>query len=143
MSSQKDSVLLSITVRKAAKQAFDGFSKQLSVWWPHAYTWSGEVLDVIKIQPSENGRCFERGPYNFKCDWKRVLEWKPPVRLVFSWQISSSRLPEPNPEKASEVDVQFVVQGDTKTKVKLEHRHFSRHGEGYEEYQKAMESEMG
>jgi hypothetical protein len=49
-----------------------------------------------------------------------VLVWDPPDRLVITWQISPRREPEPNPAKASEVEVRFGAEGDGRTSVRLE-----------------------
>lgn len=60
-----------------------------------------------------------------------------------SWQISPERVPEPDPAKASEVEIHFVAEGPASTHVEFEHRGFGRHGEGAEGYLEAMGSECG
>jgi uncharacterized protein YndB with AHSA1/START domain len=72
-----------------------------------------------------------------------VLVWEPPHRLVFTWQISPRREPEPNPARASEVEVRFEAEGPSRTQVEFEHRHFDRHGEGGAEYQAMLGSPQG
>ena len=129
----------SVHVALSPDQAFERFTDGLGEWWPHEYTWSQGVLEAIGI---EDGLCFERGPHGFTCHWGRVLAWEPPSRLVLSWQISPSRVPEPDPARASEVEVVFAEEGDG-TAVSLVHRAFERHGEGGEDYAAAMGSEMG
>jgi uncharacterized protein YndB with AHSA1/START domain len=100
------------------------------------------VLDTIAIEPRAGGRCFERGPHGFECDWGRVLAYDPPRRLAFLWQISPRREPVSDPARASEVEVVFVAEVDT-TRVELTHRGFERHGDGAAEYREAMASEQG
>ncbi|WP_419539844.1 SRPBCC domain-containing protein [Natronogracilivirga saccharolytica] len=90
-----------------------------------------------------NGRCFERGPHGFECDWGRVLAFDPPSRIVFTWQIAPDRVPEPNPQKASEIEVLFVEKGRTETQMKIEHRNFDKHGEYAESYKQALRSPQG
>jgi uncharacterized protein YndB with AHSA1/START domain len=114
----------------------------LGRWWPREYTWSQNVLHYIGIEPRLGGACFERGPHNFECDWGRVLVWEPPGRIVFSWQIAFDRTPEPNSEKASEVEVRFTEEA-LGTRVVLEHRAFSRHGEKAIAYRNGMDSPEG
>lgn len=126
-----------------AGRAFDVFTKEFDSWWPAEYTWSQDVLETIAIEPMEQGRCFERGPNNFECDWGRVLAWEPPRRLIFSWQISPDRVPVPDPAKASEVDVRFESEGRSETCVKFEHRHIDRHGEGAADYRSMLASPQG
>ena len=106
------------------------------------YSWSGSSLEWIGLEPRVGGPCFERGPHGFRCDWGRVLLWQPPRRLVFTWQIGPTRVPQPDPERASEVEVTFHPQ-EGGTRVELEHRHVSRHGEGGDAYRAAMGSPEG
>lgn len=132
----------SVHVPVSAEEAFRVFTEAFGSWWPAAYTWSGEALEAIAIEGGAGGRCFERGPQGFECDWGRVLAWDPPRRVTFAWQISPTRVPEPDPSRASEVDVTFR-DGDGGTTVELVHRGFGHHGEGAAGYRDAMGSEHG
>ncbi len=124
----------SFIINATQKDAFHAFIDKLAAWWPKEYTWSNNVLETIAIEPKEGGRCFERGPYGFECDWGRVLTYKPDSTLIFTWQIGPDRVPEPNPEKSSEVEVSFLENNSAKTEVQLQHRLFHRHGNGAEDY---------
>lgn len=131
-----------VTVQASPDEAFAAFVEALGAWWPSAYTWSGGVLEAIVIEPKVNGRCFERGPHHFECDWGRVLSYEPPARLVFLWQISPRREPVPDPARSSVVEVAFIGAGDA-TRVELTHGRFDRHGEGAAEYRDGLASEEG
>ncbi|MGH8929928.1 MAG: SRPBCC family protein, partial [Egibacteraceae bacterium] len=126
-------VRVSVTVEAPAERAFALFTEGLGSWWPADYTWARDTLDTIGIEPRLGGRCFERGPHGFTCDWGRVLAWDPPQRLVLSWQIGPRREPEPDPGKASVVEVRFSA-GDPSVTVELEHRGFARHGDSGDLY---------
>lgn len=139
----RDIVQHNVTVELPPEDAFGAFVGDLDSWWPAEYTWSQNVLETIRIELTEGGRCFERGPHGFECDWGRVLECDPPNRIRFLWQISPTRAPEPDPEKASEVDVRFEAGGQDWTRVILEHRGFARHGDGGDDYRAAMGSSQG
>jgi uncharacterized protein YndB with AHSA1/START domain len=132
-----------ITVQLPPDGAFARFTEGMSGWWPREYTWAQEALEAIAIEPMVGGRCYERGPHGFSCDWGRVVECEPPALLVFTWQISPQRVPQPDPERASEVEVRFTAAGTGATRVELEHRDFERHGTGAESYRSAMTSEHG
>jgi uncharacterized protein YndB with AHSA1/START domain len=132
-----------VTVQGPPERAFVAFAEGFAGWWPREYTWSQEVLDTIAIEPRRDGRCFERGPHGFECDWGRVLAWEPPHRIAFTWQIGPNREPVPNPARAGEVEIRFLAEGAAGTRVELEHRGFARHGEAGEGYREAMGSEMG
>ncbi len=138
-----DSIQQSVVVTLPPERAFAVLAGRLGSWWPAEYTWAQDGLEDIAIEPWEGGRCYERGPHGFQCDWGRVLVWEPPDRLVFSWQIGPDRVPVPDSERAGEVEVLFSGQADGTTRVELEHRGFERHGEGAEEYRDAMASEQG
>jgi uncharacterized protein YndB with AHSA1/START domain len=131
-----------VTVPVPAGQAFSAFT-DLARWWPHEYTWAADTLEDIGIEPREGGHCYEQGPHGFTCHWGRVLVWEPPTRLVFTWQIAPDRVPEPNPAKASEVEVRFHPAGTSSTRVELEHRAFTCHGQGGDAYRQAMAAPQG
>jgi uncharacterized protein YndB with AHSA1/START domain len=132
-----------VVVPVAPERAFDAFVRELREWWPQEYTWAGDALETIAIEPHDGGRCFEIGPHDFHCDWGRVVAWEPPHRLAFTWQISPRREPVPDPAQASEIEVRVQPDGDSGTAVELEHRGIERHGDGAEDYGAAMGSEMG
>jgi uncharacterized protein YndB with AHSA1/START domain len=132
-----------ITVSVPPREAFEAFTERFADWYPPEYTWSGEVLETIGIEPREGSLCFERGPHGFRCDWGRVLAWDPPDRLVLAWQVSPKREPQPNPAQASEIEIRFECEDPSATRVEFEHRGFARHGEGAGEYRDAMDSEQG
>ncbi|NUT36748.1 MAG: ATPase [Hamadaea sp.] len=116
---------------------FRAFTADLGRWWPTEFTWSGEVLAEIGIEPRIGGMCYEIGPHGFRCDWGRVLAWDPPERLTFSWQIGPQREPVPDARRCGEVEVRFPADGG----VVLVHRGFERHGTNAEDYAKAMEAQ--
>jgi len=132
-----------VTVSGSPDDAFAAFTDGFGRWWPRAVSWSGDVLESIGIEPRVGGFLWERGPHGFRADFGRVQAWEPPHRLVFSWQVGPGRAPEPNPTRASEVEVRFRSVGDGRTRVELEHRRFERHGTGAAAYRKGMASGAG
>lgn len=137
-----DAIRVREEVTVAPERAFQLFAQGLGGWWPAEYTWSGECLESICIEPFEDGRCYERGPHGFQCDWGRVLVWDPPRRLVFSWQIGPDRAPQPDPAKAGEVEVSFTATKSGGTAVELEHRGFASL-DGGSAYREALSAEAG
>jgi len=132
-----------VTVPLPIDRAFSVFVDAFPTWWPREYTWSQELLETIGIETRVGGRCYERGPHGFQADWGRILAWEPPRRIVLSWQVDPQRAPQPDPAKASEVEVRFIPEGPSSTRVALEHRHFDRHGPGSAAYRAAMASPRG
>lgn len=139
-----DPIIYSIEVNASPQETFDLFVDKFASWYPKAYTWSGEKLDTIEIGTHEGGRCFERGPHHFEADWGRVLAYRPPERLVFSWQISYNRVPLPDPAQASEIEVVFTGTEDEQlTEITLRHYKFEQHGEDRAKYREALASPEG
>jgi uncharacterized protein YndB with AHSA1/START domain len=131
-------VRATVNVHAPPQRAFDLFTHGFGDWWMPEYTWSGpEALGRIGIEPREGGLCYEIGPYGFRLDWGRVLVWEAPRLVVFTWQISPQRVPEPDPTRSSEVEVRFAADG-AGTRVDLVHRHFDRHGDGADAYRGGM-----
>jgi hypothetical protein len=130
------------TVPVTIDVAFRTFTDGMAGWWPPEYTWSQDALIEIGIEPRVDGLCVERGPYGFRCDWGRVLVWEPPERLTLAWHIGPTRVPQPDPQQASEVDVCFVGD-EARTRVSLLHHGFDRHGEGADAYRTAMDGPGG
>ena len=62
---------------------------------------------------------------------------------MLTWQISPQWKYEPDPSKASELEVNFTDLGDGRTRVALEHRHPDRHGEGWEGVRESVGSPGG
>jgi uncharacterized protein YndB with AHSA1/START domain len=130
-----DAVSATADVPIAPDEAFALFTTGLGSWWPREFSWSQDVLEEIGMETHEGGFLYETGPHGLRLDWGRVLTWAPPGKLVFSWQISPERVPEPNPARASEVEVRFEPSGSG-CRVLLQHRGFERHGgdgDGYAE----------
>ncbi|MEK6480569.1 SRPBCC family protein [Catalinimonas sp. 4WD22] len=137
------SIKRTFLVGLSAHEAFHKFIKELGEWWPREYSWSQDKLESISIEARKDGLCTEIGPHGFRADWGRVIEIDVPQLIVFKWQISPQRVPEPDPSKSSEVSIKFEeVQSDS-TRLLFEHRNFEKHGEDAEEYRQAMDSERG
>ncbi|WP_257656288.1 SRPBCC family protein [Parapedobacter lycopersici] len=133
----------SVEVGLPHQEAFNAFVRELTLWWPKTYTWSKDKLIEIGINPIPGGHCTEIGPLDFRCDWGTVTEVKYGSYIAFKWQITASRSPEPDPDKASEVRIRFVPAGDSRSRIELEHDKFENHGEGHETYRAAMDAEQG
>lgn len=130
-------------VSVSAKEAFETFVDHFSSWWPKEYTWSQGALATIGIEPKKGGLCYEKGPHGFRCDWGRVTEFEPPYKIVFTWQISPERVPVPDPEKASVIEINFNEKNAWDTEINFKHHHFSRHGKGGKQYKEMMGSDQG
>ena len=133
-----DDLIATTTVPMELEGAFDLFTAGFGTWWPREFSWSGqELLDEIGMEEHGGGFLYELGPDGFRLDFGRIVTWTPPRRLLFTWQIDANRVPQPDPSKASEVDVTFgTVDEDTKpqTLITVSHGKWERHGDGAEAY---------
>ncbi|MGH3341423.1 MAG: SRPBCC domain-containing protein [Carbonactinosporaceae bacterium] len=87
------------------------------------------MADFI-MEPRAGGRWYEVGVDGTECDTGRVTAYEPPDRFTLAWHLDGTWQYDPDPAHASEVEVRFIADGDDRTRVELEHRHFERHGDG-------------
>ena len=108
------------------EQAFEVFTRRFDTWWPPQFHIGAAEVDQIILEPRVGGRWYERGTDGSECDWGRVLDWEPPHRVLFTWQINGSFQFDPDPTHASEIEVRFHADGPEQTVVEVEHRHLDR-----------------
>ena len=120
----------SITVNVTQEHAFKVFTDGIDRWWPRSHHIGSSPMQRILLEPHEGGRCYTVQEDGTDCDWGSVLAWDPPRRVVFAWQITTDWKFEPDLAKSSEVEVRFIPESSTVTRVELEHRFIERHGGG-------------
>ena len=132
MTALETSVRKSILVNAPIAHAFKVFTESFDSWWPRTHH-IGKVEPYTAIlEPREGGRWFERGSDGSECDWGRVLAYSPPTRVAVSWHLDGTYAYDPDPAKASRVEVTFHDEGNGKTRVELVHSQLDRHGPGWE-----------
>jgi uncharacterized protein YndB with AHSA1/START domain len=111
--------------------AFKVFTEQFDRVKPREHNLlSVEIAETV-FERRVGGYLYDRGVDGSECRWARVLAYEPPQRLVISWDISPRWEIETDLEKASEVEVRFVSEGEHRTRVQLEHRNLDRHGDAW------------
>ncbi|MFR0354444.1 SRPBCC family protein [Streptomyces sediminimaris] len=139
----QDSVRKQITVAAPRERAFKVFTEQFGSWWPKEYSIGEADMADFVVEPRAGGRWYELGVDGSECETGRVLAYEPPDRLVLAWHLNGEWRYDPDPAHASEVEVRFVADGEGRTRVELEHRHFERHGAGAPSVRGAVESPQG
>ena len=119
-----------VRVNAAAAHAFETFAAGIGRWWPATHTVGTSPMRDVVIEPRAGGRWYERGQDGSECDWGVVLAWEPPGRLLLGWQLDAEF--RRNPATASEVELRFIAESPTVTRVELEHRGLERLGESAE-----------
>jgi DNA-binding transcriptional ArsR family regulator len=134
------SVLKTVVVPLPLVEAFALFVQQ-DKWWPVATHHIAEPPGVTAVlEPFLGGRWFERCADGREQEWGRVLVWRPPHQIVLSWQVSSDWTFEPDPARASEIDVRFLAEAPDRTRLEYEHRHLERYGEHAERMRAGLEA---
>ena len=117
-----DPLRLSFEVECSAEHAFETWTARISSWWPADHTASGESGLRVVLEPGVGGRIFERTASGTEVDWGEVTLWEPPRRLGYLWHLRRDRA------DATEVEITFVDQGNSTTRVDIEHRGWERLG---------------
>jgi uncharacterized protein YndB with AHSA1/START domain len=126
------SVRPEITVDAPIDRAFHVFTTKFDQIKPREHNMLGADIAESIFEPRVGGRVYDRGVDGTECQWARVLAYEPPDRIVFTWDINPYWQIETDLTKTSEVEVRFIVETPTRTRVELEHRHLDRHGDGWE-----------
>jgi len=140
---QDTSVQSDVVVEAPIERAFAVFTEGIGSWFPSEYNLLGVDIAERVFEPRVGGQVYDRGVDGSECRWARVLAYEPPRRVVISWDISPQWQIETDPEKTSEVEVQFTAEGPGRTRVELEHRNLERHGDGWEITRESVGGEGG
>jgi uncharacterized protein YndB with AHSA1/START domain len=117
-----------VTVNASQEKAFRTFTEGIHTWWPETHHIGESPLERAVLEPKAGGRWYEIGVDGSECDWGTVLVWEPPHRVVLSWQVDGDWGYDPDPSRASRVEVRFTPDGPGRTIVQLEHRNLERMG---------------
>ena len=132
-----------VVVRAPIDRAFAVFTERFGDFKPREHTLLAAPIAETVFEPRVGGHIYDRAVDGTECRWARVLVYEPPDRVVFSWDIDPRWQIETNPELTSEVEVRFVPESTTRTRVELEHRRLDRHGSGWESLSEGVEGDQG
>lgn len=141
---QGEAVRFDVTVEVPVERAFDVFTGQFDRIKPRDHNiMAPEAIVETAFETHVGGHVYDRGENGSICRWARVLAFEPPHRFVISWDISPAWQVVTDPAEASEVEVTFVAEGPSRTRVELEHRHLERHGQGWESVRDGVANPAG
>ena len=132
-----------ITVDVPQERAFTLFTERWDEVKPREHTLLEAPIERSVLEPFVGGRLYDLAQDGSTLTWGEVLACEPPSRLVFSWRLTPGFELEPDPARFSEVEVRFVAEGPSRTRVELEHRHLDRHGTGWESERSAVAGRDG
>jgi hypothetical protein len=133
----------SVRVKATPERAFRVFAEQMDSWWPRSHHIGSSPMKGIVVEGRPGGAIYTVQEDGTNCPWASVVAWEPPHRFIFAWHVTPTWGYEAEVARASEVEVTFTPADDGTTLVELEHRHFERHGEGWETMRAAVGSEGG
>jgi uncharacterized protein YndB with AHSA1/START domain len=132
-----------VTVDAPLERAFAVFTERFGDFKPKEHNLLGSPIAETTFEPRVGGHIFDRAEDGSECRWARVLVYEPPVRVVFTWDISPYWQLEADEANASEVEVRFIAETAERTRVELVHRNLDRHGPGWEGVRDGIAEEGG
>jgi len=132
-----------IEVNAPIEEAFRVFTERFGDFKPPEHNLLRAPITETVFEGRVGGHIFDRAEDGSECHWARVLVYEPPSRVVFSWDIGPTWQVEPNTDNTSEVEVRFIADGPTRTRVTLEHRNLDRHGPGWEGIHDGVDGDGG
>jgi uncharacterized protein YndB with AHSA1/START domain len=135
-----NSVKKQMNVEAPQTVAWRVFTEKMGKWWPLSAYKIGKAnaVDAI-VEPHVGGRWYERGEDGSTCQWGSVLVWEPPSRLVLSWDITADW--QYDPDLKTEVEIRFIAESASRTRVELEHRCLDRYGARRDEMRRVFDTE--
>jgi uncharacterized protein YndB with AHSA1/START domain len=125
----------SIHVNASQARAFDVFTSGLGRWWPLDHGIGKTPRKSVAMETRLGGHWYELAEDGTQTNIGKIIVWDPPRQFVMTWDINSQW--KPDTTVSSEVEVRFIAEGATATRVELEHRNFERMGvEGGEKMRK-------
>jgi DNA-binding transcriptional ArsR family regulator/uncharacterized protein YndB with AHSA1/START domain len=113
-------------------------------WWPLATHHIAQPAgERVVLEPFVGGRWYERSRDGSETDWGRVLAFEPPHCILLSWQVNPDWRHEPDPARASEIEVSFMAESRRRTRVVFEHRHLERYGDQAERMRTILDRPTG
>lgn len=115
-----DSIKKELRVEASQQTAFKVFTEQIDLWWPRTHHIGTSAMTELVLEPQPGGRWFSRHADGSEASVGHVVTWQPYELLVLAWQINGDF--KFNPELITEVEVQFIPEGEHATRVKFEHK---------------------
>src|SRR5689334_7019857 len=115
-----------ITVETSQARAFRTFTDGIDRWWPREHHIGTSPMKKLILEGKAGGRWYAISEDGSECDTGKVLAWEPSGRVLLAWQITAEWKYDPN--FSTEVEVTFIPEGASRTRVELEHRQIERFG---------------
>jgi hypothetical protein len=115
-----DAIKKEVLVEASQQTAFNVFTQQMDHWWPKTHHVGKAPLTETVLEPRAGGKWCTLHEDGSEIRVGYVMTWDPYGRLVLVWQINGNFICDPN--LVTEVEINFIAEGDKLTRVKFEHR---------------------
>jgi uncharacterized protein YndB with AHSA1/START domain len=132
-----------IVVAAPIATAFAVFTERFGDFKPKEHNLLAAPITETVFEAHVGGNIVDRGEDGSECRWARILAFDPPNRVVFSWDISPQWQLVSDPDRASEVEIRFIAETPSRTRLELEHRGIDRHGPGWEAVSDGVDGDGG
>jgi uncharacterized protein YndB with AHSA1/START domain len=132
MATEKDADRSPVTIRKSIRVArapeisFKVFCEEIGAWWPAGFSGKDARLSM---ETRVGGRFIETRADGTEYEIGRLTAYQPPELVAFTWRA-------PGWEVLTQVEVRFVAEGSSATRIELEHS-------GWEQEAKLREFRQG
>lgn len=115
-----ESIKKELVVEASQETAFRVFTGQMDAWWPKTHHIGKTPMVHSIIEGRADGRWYSTHEDGSEANVGKVLVWDPYGRLVLVWQVNGNFQHEP--DLHSEVELLFLAEGPTTTRIQFEHR---------------------
>ena len=115
-----ESIKKEVVVEASQETSFKVFTEKIDQWWPKELHVGKAPLGESILEAGPAGRWYSTHEDGSDVTIGYILTWDPFSRLILAWQIDGNFIYDPN--LVSEIEVNFIVEGPTRTRVKMEHR---------------------
>lgn len=119
-SDEDTSIRLEVLVAVPVEQAFRVFTENFDRIKPREHNLLAAPIAETVLEPHVGGSVYDRAEDGTVCRWARVLVFEPPNRFVISWGISPLWQLETDADRTSEVEVRFIQESPSRTRVELD-----------------------
>lgn len=109
-----------VLVQASQETAFQVFTEKIDAWWPKTHHVGKCPMVESFLEQKPGGRWYSRHEDGSEVNVGHVITWDPYAQVVLAWQIDGNF--QYAPELITEVVVNFIPEGATRTRVILEHR---------------------